>query len=326
MLVMVGGAETTTRREEPTHMTSLRNQAARRGDQTLPKGTFIMWDRAEHILQEFKHDHLVIFDCCDGGFLSTRGSRHAFEYLVACEGKRKTREPGPHSFTTALIWALEKLKPDAPFTMQELKDQIEEYGDFPSNQKPLVFARPDHIAGPISIAPIAKITETATGKPPKATSHIGPVERSFVDLRFFFTKEMTAEHAKPVADMVSSSVLSRGFELNATHVSVLGQGRIENLIKFRDQWRRARDSIGFVSRSRKRARSRQSETLSRKSSKLGAEDMSAQPVTPISEDPRSDSETRVSLPRVRIDAGAATTIDVRVPLVITQDSSECQKS
>ncbi|KAF9732659.1 hypothetical protein PMIN01_09517 [Paraphaeosphaeria minitans] len=132
------------------------SEPARRGDAPLPKGTFIMWERAEHILQEFKHDHLVILDCCDAGFLSNRGPRHAFEYLVACEGKKRTNEPGKHSFTTALIWALKKLKSEAPFTMLELKDRIERYEDFPTEQKPLVFARADHIAGPISFAPVAK--------------------------------------------------------------------------------------------------------------------------------------------------------------------------
>ncbi|KAK7190303.1 hypothetical protein DPSP01_006127 [Paraphaeosphaeria sporulosa] len=301
-------------------------EAAQRDDTKLPEGTYIMWDRAEHILQEFKHDHLVIFDCCDGGFLSTRGSRHAFEYLVACEGRKRTHKPGPHSFTTALIWALKELKPVAPFTMLELRDQIKRYKDFPTKQRPLVFARPDHVAGPISMAPIDKSTNKGIGPSSKATSHVGPVERSFVDLRFFFTKDITAEDAKQVAEMVKSAVQGRSFKFNATHVSVLDQGRTANLMKIRDHWRRARDSLGFLSRSRKRMRTGQSETPSRKSSRLEAGDVLGRPVTPISDDPRSDVEAQVVLPPVRIETGAATTLDVRVPLVINHDSSLTQES
>jgi hypothetical protein len=281
-----------------------------------------MWDRAEHILQEFKHDHLVIFDCCDGGFLSTRGPRHAFEYLVACEGKKRTWLPGPHSFTSALIWALKELKPFAPFTMQTLKGKIQQYEEFPKEQEPLVFARPDHVAGPISMAPIAKIPEKPLGMRSKVLSHIGPEERSFVDLRFFFTKDISAEDAIHVANMISPAVQSRRLEFNATHVSVLDQGRIANLMKFRDHWRRARTSLSFLSRSRKRAKTSRSETTSRKSSKVEAEDRLVTPVTPISDDPRSETDAQFSLPQVHIDAGTTTSIDVHVPLVITQDSSD----
>jgi hypothetical protein len=148
----------------------------------LPKGTYIMWDRAEKILEEFKHDHLVIFDCSDGGFLncrnasilSTRETRHAFDYLVACGGGRFTHGPGPHSFTSALIWALEELKPIAPFTVQNLKDHIKRNCDFPSAQDPLVITHPDHVAGPILIAPIAKSAENPIGRSSKVATNIRP--------------------------------------------------------------------------------------------------------------------------------------------------------
>jgi hypothetical protein len=288
----------------------------------LPKGTYIMWDRAEHILQEFKHDHLVIFDCCDGGFLSTRGARHAFEYLVACEGKKKTRLPGPHSFTSALIWALKELKPMAPFNMQTLKDKIKQYEDFPNDQEPLVFARPDHVAGPISMAPIANVSENPVGRSSNGFSNIGPEERSFVDLRLFFTKDICTEDAMHVASMISPAVQSRNLEFNATHVSVLDQGRTANLMKFRDHWRRARTSLGFLSRSRKRVKTSRSETISRKSSKLEAEGRLVTPVTPISDDPRSETDTHFRLPQAHIDAGTATLIDVHVPSIVTKDSSD----
>lgn len=286
-----------------------------------------MWEAAEHILQDFKHDHLVIFDCCDAGFLSARGSHHAFEYLAACQGKKATREPGAHSFTTALIWALQKIKSGPRFTMLQLKEQIQQYKDFPDDQRPLVFARPDHIAGPISIAPIAKGTRDVVPTLRRSLSHISPMERSYVDLRFFFIKDITAEHAKSVADLVRPTVLSKSFDLNATHVSFLGQGKTENLMKYRNHWRRARDCINLVShasQSRKRTRDKEAGQTLRKSSKTEIEATPGRPITPVSDEPRSDTEAWVNIPPVRIDAGTVTTIDVHVPLVIAQDSVHTQ--
>lgn len=71
----------------------------------------------------------------------TRACR-GFEFLAATSSGSTTRGPGPHSFTSALIWALKKLAKDSPkFTASMLANEIKECPDFPQNQVPILTER-----------------------------------------------------------------------------------------------------------------------------------------------------------------------------------------
>jgi len=311
----------------------------------MPDGTYVMWEKVEQTLSEFHTDVLVIFDCCDAGYLSNRGTAHAFEYLAACGDKKQTKVPGPNSFTTALIWALRELKTATSFTTQALKDKIKAYPELPDKQEPLVFTRPENTAGPISIAPLGNMASTTHRRSSTVGLAPRPEECFFVDLRLFFNKNLSAPDGEHVAKMVSPAVRDKKLQFNATHVSVLKHGRLDAA---RARWSKARHSILFLKRldrrpseyedddvddddalstSRRRAKNRPAEGISRRSQIPNAARIHARPATPVSDDHRSDIDTHINLPAVHVAPGIASSLDIHVPLVITpQDSSDDQGS
>ena len=103
----------------------------------------VTWNRAESNLLETMAHVLQIFDCCYAGSLGDRGDARAFEYLAACGADQTTPRPGPTSFTSALIWALEELRKDLTcFTTSHLSRKILEAPNFPKDQKPEFRKRP----------------------------------------------------------------------------------------------------------------------------------------------------------------------------------------
>ncbi|KAF1966736.1 hypothetical protein BU23DRAFT_603371 [Bimuria novae-zelandiae CBS 107.79] len=313
-----------------------------------PEGTYIMWEAAEKLLHHMKGDVLVIFDCCDSGYLDGRGPGYSFDYLVACAEHKKTWKPSSHSFTSALIWALKELKPDPnrelateskpnrPFKVQELRDKIREHPPFPHDQEPRIFPRWSHMTEPIWLSPIPK-------KPVSPTYHDGPSARlrssstasdtrpeecSYVDLRFFFKEDITIDDAPKVARMVSAAVQDQSLELNARHVSVLEFGSITPP---RERLRKAFNSIraanSFSRRShladdayeeedleppvRKRAKINHSKIEQNTQPVLNSLSVSQRPVTPMSEGPPSDAETHIDL---HFEPGAVWSVEVRRPL------------
>lgn len=97
----------------------------------------VAWDSAERILEHADGDILGIFDCCNAGHLSQfRRAPLRFEYLGACGSDQTTQGPGPDSFTSALIWALEQLSRDGPFSTSALQRKIIHAPKFPKKQVP----------------------------------------------------------------------------------------------------------------------------------------------------------------------------------------------
>ena len=65
-----------------------------------------------------------------------------FEFLGSCSEDETTRSAGPHSFTTALIWALKELaKESKAFDTSKLRHKIKQYDDFPKEQVPCLIDR-----------------------------------------------------------------------------------------------------------------------------------------------------------------------------------------
>lgn len=77
--------------------------------------------------------------------------RRLFEFLAACGAIASTKPPGQDSFTSALIYALEKLveeRPDGRFTTIDLLRVIQDRAPhFPKDQIPLISDRQKHTLG-----------------------------------------------------------------------------------------------------------------------------------------------------------------------------------
>lgn len=304
-----------------------------------------MWEAAEKLLHNMQGDVLVIFDCCDSGYLDGRGTVHAFDYLVACAENKWTHEPGEKSFTSALIWALKELKPDMdpgltvnskrkkPFKIQQLRDKIKEHEKFPNDQQPRLFSRFGNVTEPIWLAPISKVTTPSTpdntplGRRKSMTTRSDnrPEELSYVDLRFFFKETITCRDAEKVARMVRPTIQNQSLELNANHVSALGFG---STVTARTRFRRVFHSIvaansfskvspraedeepeEFVSPVRKRAKIGPPRKENKVQHVHGQSSASKHPATPVSDETQSDAEAHVT---VHVESGATASVDVHL--------------
>lgn len=83
-----------------------------------------------------------------------RSGGRRFELLAACEYNETTQFPGEFSFTSALVWALKILAPEAPFSTCKLRQKITEAPDFAKvnkGQRPLLCPRipPSNPASPV---------------------------------------------------------------------------------------------------------------------------------------------------------------------------------
>ena len=91
---------------------------------------YVVWQEAELLIRASQRaDIFLILDCCHAGSLiGTRQkspwSERIFDFLGAYESGQTTPLPGPTSFTSALIHALETLASDGErFTSSELQKQ-----------------------------------------------------------------------------------------------------------------------------------------------------------------------------------------------------------
>jgi hypothetical protein len=159
----------------------------------------IVWHRAENLIKDSLGDVLVIFDCCSAGNLGrdigARGhwARRAFEFLGATTADDMTQVPGPDSFTSGLIWALEQLatEPDG-FTTSELLRKIHAAPHFPKDQWPVLHDRDKPSLRKIIIAPLLEHDRRQTAKPAKRSS-VQADCMEYLDLRFSLSSHPTAE-------------------------------------------------------------------------------------------------------------------------------------
>ncbi|KAF4624049.1 hypothetical protein G7Y89_g14124 [Cudoniella acicularis] len=133
----------------------------RQPDKKLSNRNAAAWHDVEHIVRDAEGDALLIFDCCYAGNLTLRdvqSSRptRSFEYIAACGSTDETNFPGPESFTSAMIWALEDLvKSQKRFTTLELQNKImNEAPSFPRKQSVLVMERDDPCDQRLVLAPL----------------------------------------------------------------------------------------------------------------------------------------------------------------------------
>lgn len=160
----------------------------------------IMWDDVERTLSTTPSDVLVIFDCCQAGLLC-RSARQvllhpnrSFQFLGACESGQVTNRAGPKSFTSAMIWALDKLANEATFPVTKLVKTIEEHDDFPRDQKPVLFGgRFDPVAENICITHMRGPASRGESVDPTASPRDTPPTKGVLELRLHFPNEVTED-------------------------------------------------------------------------------------------------------------------------------------
>jgi hypothetical protein len=178
----------------------------------------VAWHSAEHNLMGTEADVLAIFDCCDAGSLAHFRAPIRFEYLGACSIGQTTPPPGPDSFTSALIWALEQLKDKDFFPTSELQQMIPRYEQWPKGQAPPLCCRfhpsPDYIF----IAPQGE--ESIDDSSTVSTLPAQPSFQDFLDLRFHFTEKIGQKGLINVATKLSGLV--RMGDIGASSITPLG--------------------------------------------------------------------------------------------------------
>jgi hypothetical protein len=176
----------------------------------------IIWNSAEHNIQDTKADVLVIFDCCNAGEMerNVRGSaftRRAFEYMAATSHNSTTKKPGPHSFTAALIWALKEMvrcKPGKRFSTPELLLKIFHAPNFPQDQSPRLTERgPTDCLRRIVLRPMDNENALEYGEEdPEGSAQSPKVIRDTLDLRFVFDRPINRKIVRDLARNISNLI------------------------------------------------------------------------------------------------------------------------
>jgi hypothetical protein len=218
----------------------------------------IVWHHAEILIKCSSRDVLVIFDCCAAGNLgrdigrSAHFGRRAFEYLGATTADQSTQPPGPDSFTSGLIWALEKLAVSGgPFITSELLRKIHEAPNFPKDQWPVYHDRDQPSLRKIVVAPLL---EDDPQQATKSTKEPGgqPECTEYLDLRVSLSKHPNEDEIEAFSHALKDLIVTKS--IPALRVSWGKLSSIEGPpIRFFDIAR----SITTVKRSfRKRSRNK----------------------------------------------------------------------
>lgn len=171
------------------------------------KDMSIEWIEVERTLEQTKSDVLVIFDCCHAGLLccpAVRGAERSFYYVAACKADQVTRSAGKKSFTTAMIWALEKLANNPAFPVTRLVNTLMKYESFPRNDQEAVIypSRFGQGEREIWISPIRAQSATPVAQEhPSETRQQEDLVRTadVLDLRFHFANHTTPKHIEDTA-------------------------------------------------------------------------------------------------------------------------------
>ncbi|KAF2028208.1 hypothetical protein EK21DRAFT_114122 [Setomelanomma holmii] len=178
----------------------------------------VAWSSAEHNIKAKSADVLVIFDCCSaGGFGGYRSAKQPpFQCIAACGSRERTLKPGPNSFTSALIWALEQLRTQHPFTSRTLLEKIEEYSGLPKKQRPELLRRDEYNDAIVWIAPqkLGKNELVADKGELRNPSH------EYLDLRFNFYRRLEKSDATIMAKCLSK-LIHDNKDFQAKHIVLL---------------------------------------------------------------------------------------------------------
>jgi hypothetical protein len=170
----------------------------------------LQWTTIEQTLAKAHGHRLCILDCCYSGniarsVIAASQDHRNFEILSASSYGGTTRGPGKHSFTSALMWALENLLEefgDRGFTTTHLRLRVREAPDFPKTQHPAPIKEINtHARSRIVLHPLNSRELTTAAYSPTQTLDCS-IGLYAVNLRFFFENEPD----KAKIDELASSV------------------------------------------------------------------------------------------------------------------------
>jgi hypothetical protein len=175
----------------------------------------IHWGNVETTLGRTRADVLVIFDCCCAGLLlcqppELRGyrlPRRKFLYVAACRAEQRTPSAGPASFTSAMIWTLEKLADGSGFTVRRLVRTLMSYGHFPRDtQEAVVFeSRFGAVDGDIWLASsLGKGDAAGSSQVERGSAHETHPAAEVLDLRFHFAESVTGAVVEDTAQALKT--------------------------------------------------------------------------------------------------------------------------
>jgi hypothetical protein len=186
-------------------------------------------------LGDTKADVLVIFDCCYAGDLGRTWRQNLLlrssEFIGATVAGALTKIPGKSSFTTALIWALEKLANERPiFTTSELVKETCNAPDFPKTQVPILAERNAASNTRIQLSKLSPDGGEleSPGNAGALGSDIVPLDPQYLSLRFAFDNKPSDKEIKHMA--LSLNKMIKTHALSARRVD-WGGLRSSNVLK-----------------------------------------------------------------------------------------------
>lgn len=137
-----------------------------------------------------------------------RWAHRAFEFLGATSAEDTTPEPGPNSFTSALIWALEKLAAEEGFTASELLRKITCAPNFPKNQVPVQCDRDKPSLRKIVISPLLEHGNQQREAAAKKLS-VSAECPEFLDLRVSLSHHPTEDDITSIAQTLKGLITTK---------------------------------------------------------------------------------------------------------------------
>lgn len=108
----------------------------------------IRWHEVDRPLSATSSNVLMIFDCshaellCRSAQASRLSQKGMCQYLAACGSEQVTMRAGKPSFTSATIWALQKLSGEYRFSVTRLVNTIKTFEYLPVDQTPILLGPP----------------------------------------------------------------------------------------------------------------------------------------------------------------------------------------
>jgi hypothetical protein len=231
---------------------------------------------------------LAIFDCCDAGKLCANRSPSRWEYLGACCQDALTKNPGPESFTRALIWALKELKAKTFFPTSELLLKIRKAPRFPKDQQPWLQNREVASVDYIVLAPTPSPSASPSDPSSFDLSVRAPACHYLLDLQFQFQEDIDEAIIRETAGTLHKLIKNK--KLKAKRIKYLkkhsvpypGMDRIVHLQMLRRKFGKKWLRLTKKSKPGEKANKQQKK-------KLGGRPSPSQPLTPQTR-PSSDHQ------------------------------------
>jgi hypothetical protein len=179
---------------------------------------YIVWQEAERLIHSTQRaDIFLILDCCHAGrLLRTRQStwsNRIFEFLGAAGPDETTPLPGPDSFTSALIFALDEFAKDKDsFTSSELLDKICNAPNFNrAGQLPCLSERAMHSSRRLILEPLTEAAENSRMSDRNRRDEEDDSSKYCLNLQFLLPKIPSDDEYKNMCDGLINLIRNRDF-------------------------------------------------------------------------------------------------------------------